>query len=198
MVAATEVSAGCRQRSRPCSAGLLSRAVLVWVLALQACTVIAPQPPRQALPNQSVIGPQLVTAGQPSRLQLMALRERGFEAVVHIDGGPTPDSVSDEARLVAAQAIVYVHVAVDPKALTAADARAVARALDGLGQRRVLVHCEQNMLSSSFVFLYRILDRHEEPRRALADLEQLWVPRGPVREFIERQLRDAGIELDAL
>ena len=76
----------------------------------------------------------------------MALRERGFEAVVHIDGGPTPDSVSDEARLVAAQAIVYVHVAVDPKALTAADARAVARALDGLGQRRVLVHCEQNML----------------------------------------------------
>ena len=128
----------------------------------------------------------------------MALRAQGFEAVIHIDVGPTPDSVNDEAQLVAAQAIVYVHVAVDPQALTAANASAISRALDGFGARRVIVHCEQNMLSSSFVFLYRVLDRHEEPRRALADLEQLWVPRGPVRDFIERQLHDAGIEPDAI
>lgn len=187
-----------RHPSRLGSASLVSRAALMWVLALQACAALAPPAPHKALPNQRVIGPQLVTAGQPSRAQLMALKAQGFEAVIHIDAGPTPDSVSDEAQLVAAQAIVYVHVAVDPQALTATNARAISRAIDGFGARRVLVHCEQNMLSSSFVFLYRVLDRHEEPRRALADLEQLWVPRGAVRDFLERQLRAAGIELDAL
>lgn len=194
---ASDVSVSSLHRSRPGSAPLWSRAALLWLLALQACAV-APPAAHKALPNQSVIGPQLVTAGQPSRAQLMALKEQGYEAVIHIDAGPTPDSVGDEAQLVAAQAIVYVHVAVDPQALSAADSRAVSRALNGFGARKVLVHCEQNLLSSSFVFLYRILERHEEPRRALADLEQLWVPRGPVRDFLERQLRDAGIELDAL
>ena len=132
---------------------MVSRAALMWVLALQACAALAPPAPHKALPNQRVIGPQLVTAGQPSRAQLMALKAQGFEAVIHIDAGSTPDSVSDEAQLVAAQAIVYVHVAVDPQALTATNARAISRAIDGFGARRVLVHCEQNMLSSSFVFL---------------------------------------------
>ena len=91
-----------------------------------------------------------------------------------------------------------MHIVVDAQALTVDDARTVARTLDRLSDRRVLVHCEQNMLSSTFVFLFRVLDRQEDPRHALDDVERLWMPHGKIREFLQIRLREQGIELDAI
>jgi len=171
---------------------------LALAAALQGCAAVAPVQQTWALPNQVVIDARLVTAGQPLRAQLQALRQQGFDAVVHIDAGHAVNAVADEAALVEAQALQYVHIAVDAQALTADDARAVARALDRLSDRRVLVHCEQNILSSALVFLFRVVDRREDPRHALDDVERLWLPHGKIREFLQIRLHERGIELDAI
>ena len=90
-----------------------------------------------------------------------------------------------------------MRIAVDPNALTSADTRAVSAALARFADRRVLVHCDENVLASSFAFLYRVLDRREDPRRALNDVERLWLPRGSIREFMTLSLREHGIMFDA-
>jgi protein tyrosine phosphatase (PTP) superfamily phosphohydrolase (DUF442 family) len=174
------------------------RLLLALAAALHGCAAVAPPTSAWQLPNQVVIDARLVTAGQPERPQLLALRQQGFDAVVHIDAGRASKAVTDEAALVERQALQYVHIVVDAQALTADDARTVARALDQLSDRRVLVHCEQNMLSSTLVFLFRVLDRREDPRHALDDVERLWVPHGKIREFLQIRLRERGIELDAI
>jgi protein tyrosine phosphatase (PTP) superfamily phosphohydrolase (DUF442 family) len=166
-----------------------ARLPLALAAALHGRAAVAPPTPAWPLPNQVVIDARLVTAGQPQRPQLLVLRQQGFDAVVHIDAGHAVNEVADEAALGEAQQLQYVHIVVDAQALTADDACAVARALDRLSDRRVLVHCEQNMLSSTLVFLFRVLDRREDPRHALDDVERLWVPHGKIREFLQIRLR---------
>jgi protein tyrosine phosphatase (PTP) superfamily phosphohydrolase (DUF442 family) len=172
--------------------------VLLAVAALSACAGFTPTSGSKPLPNQVVIGARLVTAGQPARPQLMQLRQRGFDVVVHLAVDGAADSVSDEPQIVQAQALEYVRVPIDAHGPTADDAHAVAQALERFARRRVLVHCEQNILASSLVFLYRVRAHRDEAQQALADLERVWVPHGKLRDFIERQLRERGIDFDAI
>jgi protein tyrosine phosphatase (PTP) superfamily phosphohydrolase (DUF442 family) len=126
------------------------------------------------------------------------LKQAGFDAVVHIAAISAQDGVEDEGALVGGQAMAYVRIAVDPDSLTTADMRAVSAALAEFADRRVLAHCDRNVLTSSLVFLYRVLERREAANRALADVERVWVMHGAVREFVHAQLRGRGIDLDAL
>ena len=171
---------------------------LLAAAALSACSHLGPSPLAEPMPNQVAISTRLVTAGQPSRWQLRQLKERGFVAVVHIAVDGSANTVADEAQLVQAQALEYVRISIDAQGPTANDARDLALVLDRLATRRVLVHCEHNVLASSLVFLYRARAPGDEARRALTDLERVWVPQGRLRDFIKRHLRERGIDFEAI
>jgi len=70
-----------------------------------------------------------------------------------------------------------------------ADFEAFASALNGLGSRKVLVHCQINLRASSMVFLYRAIVLKEEPRVAYQAVSGVWSPDGPWRRLIEDELR---------
>lgn len=177
------------------------RAVAVIAIAvsgLGGCAALDASRADAALPNQVEISSRLMTAGQPARAQLLRLRDRGFEVVLHIAARQARNVIDDEPALVMAQSLYYVRVDVDADHLSDIDARAVAAVLDRFAECKVLIHCEFNWLASSLVFLYRAVERNDDPRRALDALERAWVPRGNPRMYIESRLRERGIALDTL
>jgi len=80
----------------------------------------------------------------------------------------------------------------------ARDYETFAALLNGLGTRKVLVHCQINLRASSFVFLYRVLALGDAPRQAYEALSSVWVPHGPWRRLIETELRDHHIDFELL
>jgi protein tyrosine phosphatase (PTP) superfamily phosphohydrolase (DUF442 family) len=171
---------------------------LITALALSSVTDIAPAatPPAPiagiVAPNVVVISPTLVTAGQPTRESLLGLKAEGYDAVIYLAPGDTADAVADEAQLLKAQGIEFVHVPIPWQAPEAQHLQATARALSRLQGKKVLVHCQMNMRASAVTFLYRTLYAKEDSAAAWADVKKVWTPRDQWAKFVDEQLQAGG------
>jgi len=149
-------------------------------------------------PNLVEISPRLVTSGQPSAAALGKLKEQGFGAVIYLAPPTVQDAVRDEHLIVARQGLVFINIPIRFDGPTEADYDAFAAAMRGLGDRKVLVHCQINMRASSFVFLYRAIVLKDDPRRAYDAVEKVWVPEGPWRQLIEQELKKHHVDFELL
>ena len=168
------------------------------LLAVVLAAGTAQAQPAFAPPNLVVIGPKLVTSGQPSAESLAALKANGFEAVVYLAPPTVSDAVRDEALIVGGQGLVFVNLPIRFEMPTSADFKLFAAVLKSLGERKVLVHCQVNMRASTFVFLYRATVLGEEPRKAFEAVSRVWTPRGPWLRLIEEELRRHQVAFDIL
>lgn len=151
-----------------------------------------------AAPNVVEISPRLVTAGQPSAAELAKLKGQGFEAVIYLAPPTVRDAVRDEHLILARQGLTYINLPVQFDNPTEADFRTFVGLLQGLGARKVLVHCQVNMRASAMVFLYRAIVLKEDPRRAYEAVTRVWSPSGPWRKLVEDQLRKHRIAFELL
>jgi protein tyrosine phosphatase (PTP) superfamily phosphohydrolase (DUF442 family) len=147
-------------------------------------------------PNVRVINPLLVTAGQPDRASLQRLKAEGYAAVISLAPGNTADAVTDQAEILAAQGVEFVHIPIPWQAPEAKHLDAMAAAMQRLKGKKVLVHCQMNMRASALTFLYRTIYEKEDPARAWADVKPLWTPTNQWADFINRQLRARGIAFE--
>lgn len=147
-------------------------------------------------PNVVPIDAKLVTSGQPKAEALAALAAEGFEAVLYLAPSSVPDAVKDEASILQKQGIEFVHIPIPFAAPAAAHVEAVSAALQRLQGKKVLVHCQVNMRASTLVFLYRVLQRKEDPAQAYDEVRRVWTPQGPWRDLAKRQLSEHGISFD--
>jgi protein tyrosine phosphatase (PTP) superfamily phosphohydrolase (DUF442 family) len=147
-------------------------------------------------PNVRVISPLLVTAGQPDRASLQRLKAEGYAAVISLAPGNTADAVTDQAEILAAQGVEFVHIPIPWQAPEAKHLDAMAAAMQRLKGKKVLVHCQMNMRASALTFLYRAIYEKEDPARAWADVKPLWTPTNQWADFINRQLRARGIAFE--
>ena len=108
------------------------------------------------------------------------------------------DAVRDEHLIVARQGLVFINIPIRFDGPTDDDFETFAAALKGLGDRKVLVHCQVNMRASSMVFLYRAIVLKEDPKRAYGMVERVWVPEGPWRRLIEEELRKHHVDFELL
>ncbi len=108
------------------------------------------------------------------------------------------DAVRDEHLIVARQGLVFINIPIRFDGPTDADFETFAGALKGLGDRKVLVHCQVNLRASSMVFLYRAIVLKEDPKRAYGAVERVWVPEGPWRRLIEDELHKHHIDFELL
>ena len=154
--------------------------------------VSGPKPP----PNLVVINDRLVTSGQPSAEWLRTLKAQGFEAVVYLAPPTVHDAVADEHAIVGAQGLVFVSIPVNFEQPHAADHSLVSAALQALGSRKVLVHCQVNLRASSLVFLHRVIALREDPERAYAQLSRVWKPNATWKRYLEDELRRHGVAFD--
>ena len=148
-------------------------------------------------PNVRVISPLLVTAGQPDRSSLQRLKAEGYAAVISLAPGNTPDAVPDQAEILAAQGVEFVHIPIPWQAPEARHLDAMAAAMQRLKGKKVLVHCQMNMRASALTFLYRTIYEKEDPATAWGDVKPLWTPTNQWAEFIDAQLRAHGIPFEA-
>ena len=128
----------------------------------------------------------LVTAGQPTEIQLAAVKAAGIRKVINLAPHGLENSLPDEAGVVKGLGMDYVHIPVDFKNPTDADFSAFCAALREADGQRVLVHCAANMRVSAFVFRYRTQVLGEDRTQAEADLHRIWKPFGAWEGFIER------------
>ncbi len=149
-----------------------------------------------AAPNVVPISATLVTSGQPSAEALARLSAQGFGAVIYLAPPSVPDAVPGEAEIVRTQGLEFVNIPVNFGNPTEADFLAFVAAMDRLGDRKVLVHCQVNMRASTLTFLYRVVVGREKPELAYESVARVWSPTGPWKTLIITQLRQAGIAFE--
>lgn len=176
---------------------LVSLAGAVSQMALSA-EAAAPAAPVAGIvgPNVRVISPVLVTAGQPDRASLQRLKAEGYAAVISLAPGNTADAVPDQAAILAAQGVEFVHIPIPWQAPEAKHLEAMASAMQRLKGRKVLVHCQMNMRASALTFLYRAIHEKEDPASAWRDVKALWTPTDQWAAFIDSQLQKNGVSFE--
>lgn len=102
------------------------------------------EPVQQSLaslvPNGAEPWPGIVTAGQPSKQEFEALRDRGLRTVINMRS-PGERGTRDEPEWMEELGLTYVSIPVEGAAgLTPEVARELDQALEG-AERPVLVHC---------------------------------------------------------
>jgi protein tyrosine phosphatase (PTP) superfamily phosphohydrolase (DUF442 family) len=148
-------------------------------------------------PNVVAVSPTLVTAGQPDRASLLRLKSEGYAAVISLAPGNTSDAVADEAEILKAQGIEYIHVPIPWQTPEASHLEATAAALRRYQGRKVLVHCQMNMRASAVTFLYRAIYTKENPAAAWADVKKVWTPKDQWAKYVDDQLRAHGVAFKA-
>jgi len=161
---------------------------MAFALLLVAAASPSAEPLRLAAPNVVEISPRLVTSGQPSAEALAGLKAQGFDAVIYLAPPTVHDAVRDEQLIVTRQGLVFINIPIRFDNPTDSDFEKFASAMNGLGKRRVLVHCQINLRASVMVFLYRAIVLKEEPRVAYESVTGVWSPDGPWRRLIKDEL----------
>lgn len=178
---------------------------LLFILACAAnCTATsaessAPPSPVAGIvaPNVRVIGPLLVTAGQPDRASLQRLKAEGYAAVISLAPDGTADAVPEQGAILAGQGVEYVHIPIPWQTPEARHLDSMAAAMQRFKGKKVLVHCQMNMRASAMTFLYRAIYEKEDPAKAWSDVKPLWTPTNQWAEFINAQLRAHRIAFEA-
>ena len=141
--------------------------------------------------NYRRVSDKVATSGIVSSEQLSRLKSEGFEAVVNLLPDESESATRDERAMVEKQGLEYHYIPVDFGHPTAADFAAFASALDGVGEKRVLIHCAANYRVSAFYSLYAMKRCGWSEEDASALIGSLWDPAGhPLwRDFMERMKR---------
>ena len=138
--------------------------------------------------NMLPLTDDLGTSGQPTSAQLAAIKEAGYAVVINLATGKTPRDLPNEADVVAAQGMEYIHIPVIWENPTEADLARFFEAMDATQDKKRFVHCIANMRVSAFLFLYRVLRQGMPVEEARASMAQIWEPNPIWHKFINDAL----------
>lgn len=133
--------------------------------------------------NYHPIAEGLATSGQPQPGHFPLIREAGFTTVINLAPHGAENALPNEAELVAANGMDYVHIPVAFDNPTEDDFEQFCTALAVYPQQPVFVHCAANMRVSAFIYRYRTQILGEDSASARPDLDRLWKPFGVWAEF---------------
>ncbi len=138
--------------------------------------------------NMLPLAEDLGTAGQPTSAQLAAVKAAGYDVVINLATGTTPRDLPNEADVVTAQGMEYIHIPVVWANPTDADLTRFFEAMDATQDKKRFVHCIANMRVSAFVFLYRVLRQGMPLDAARATMNQIWEPNAIWQTFVNDAL----------
>lgn len=121
------------------------------------------------------VSDRIGTGGQPTREQLEAARDEGYQAVINLaPSDPENFALGDEERVVTDLGLDYHHIPVawtDPRP---EQFTAFCAAMEQIGDRKVLIHCAANYRVTAFFSSYAI--RHLGWTTAQADalVSRIW------------------------
>ena len=135
--------------------------------------------------NVHRLSERLLTAGQPQPAHFPMIRAAGFTTVINLAPHGAENALPNEAELVAAEGMQYVHIPVAFDNPTEDDFNQVCALLERDPDEKVFVHCAANMRVSAFMYRYRTQVLGVDADKALPDLHKLWKPFGVWADFIQ-------------
>ena len=128
------------------------------------------------------VSESVATGGQPTQAQIEAAHAEGFEAVVNLaPHDQQSGALPDEADLVESLGMAYHHIPVDWMMPLKENFTAFVQTMDGLGDRKVLVHCAANYRVSAFYSTYAMKKHGWSAQQADALIARIWESRPEVR-----------------
>lgn len=136
--------------------------------------------------NTATVG----SSGMPTEHQFSEIARSGYGVVVNLVPAGSVGAHPDERGLVERNGMRYVGIPVNYAAPHSEEFEQFARVVRESGDERVLVHCQLGWRASTFAFLYRVVERGEDPDVAFEDVLRVWSPASHWRAFIRDTLRE--------
>lgn len=132
----------------------------------------------------------LLTGGQPTEAQLRQAGAAGVQAVINLALPTSDNALPDEAGLVRALGMEYIHIPVVWENPTHADLAHFMDVMDARQGQKLLVHCAANYRVSCFVALWRVLRLGWDVEQAFVFPKRIWkIEEYPVwQEFVQESL----------
>lgn len=101
------------------------------------------------------INEKIGTAGQPTKAQLKAARDEGYEAIINLAPEIAENhAIEDEIGVVNTLGLEYYHIPVEWNNPKVDDFDKFTKAVDELSEKKVLIHCAANFRVTAFFSLY--------------------------------------------
>jgi protein tyrosine phosphatase (PTP) superfamily phosphohydrolase (DUF442 family) len=143
-----------------------------------------------AITNFLRVSDNLGTAGQPTRAQFSLIKEAGYEVVINLALGDSPNALYDEEGFVKSLGMMYYPIPVIWEKPEPWDLQRFFALMDQEQGRKIFAHCVMNMRVTAFVYLYQILRLGEPPESALEMMHQVWEPDEIWQAFIDKMLSE--------
>ena len=134
--------------------------------------------------NAHRVSERVFTSGQPTEVQFHAIRDAGYEAVINLAPHYAENALPDEASLVTALGLDYIHIPVDFSRPTEKDFQQFVSAMSACSGARLWIHCAANMRVSAFMYRYRCDIEGMDRQQARNDLRRIWEPFGVWKKFV--------------
>ena len=139
--------------------------------------------------NYLLLTESIATAGQPTKQQIAAIAESGYEVVINLGLADAEYALENEEAVVRAHGMQYIHLPVVWERPTKFDLEQFFEVMEANQSKKVFVHCAANMRVSVFMALYRILRLGWPEDKALEQVQQIWLPNDTWQTFINEILR---------
>jgi len=140
--------------------------------------------------NYVEITDDISTSGQPTPKQFKTISDAGYEMVINLLPRDTENSLRDEAEIIAALEMEYVHIPVNFKGPKQSDFQSFSEVMQANRGRKVWIHCAVNARVSVFVAKYRMETLGEDGRVARAPIGRIWEPYGVWSSFLNKNNSD--------
>ncbi|NEP08842.1 MAG: phosphatase [Symploca sp. SIO2C1] len=128
----------------------------------------------------------VATAGQPTKKQLLLIKNAGYKVVVNLSPKTALNALPDEKEAVESLGMKYIHLPVDFNNPTMKDFDKFYRNMQENSQKPVFVHCAGNLRVSSFMYLYRRIHDGFSDEQAQIELQKIWTPNKTWEQFINQ------------
>ena len=135
--------------------------------------------------NYRRLSDMIATAGQPTKAELIAVTEAGFEVVVNLALHDAEYSLPDECKTVESLGMRYIHLPVVWEHPTQDDLEDFFEIMDELAGKRIFVHCAANKRVSVFMALYRLRRQAWQPDATMPDVLAIWEPDSVWQQFMD-------------
>lgn len=138
--------------------------------------------------NYLKISDSIATSGQPTKEQLPAIKDSGYQTVVNLALPTSTNALPDEKQVVENLGMQYVHIPVVWENPTLEDLEQFFSVMKANADQKIFVHCAANMRVSAFMYLYRRIHDRMSDEEAKKYLSQIWQPNEIWQKFIAQVL----------
>ena len=177
----------------PMPSSAIAAASLFGALSTNAFAVEPTDPTLADITNFRQYSATFASSGQPTKDQLSAIAENGFERIVYIAFTNNANALPDADQVVKGLGMEYMHTPVTWDDPLASDFYAFADSLRRDTDKKTLLHCQVNARATAFSFLYRVIYEGVDIAEAKADMNTVWQPNETWRDFIFAVLAENGM-----